>query len=119
VLRCPGLRTAVTRVWPSVVHVQRSFSLPLLNNLMNFGFQVRNPAGISNQIPITVQANVPQLFTADGKYLHFVRWKRSETIKQASVQPPLLTRSVSAKTVCKSAVRRIGRRPEIDADMGR
>ena len=31
--------------------------------------QVRNPAGISNQVPITVQANAPQLFTADGKYV--------------------------------------------------
>ena len=31
--------------------------------------QVRNPAGISTQVPITVQANAPQLFTADGKYL--------------------------------------------------
>jgi uncharacterized protein (TIGR03437 family) len=31
--------------------------------------QVRNPAGISSQMPITVQANAPQLFTADGKYV--------------------------------------------------
>jgi uncharacterized protein (TIGR03437 family) len=28
--------------------------------------QVRNPAGISTAVPITVQANAPQLFTADG-----------------------------------------------------
>ena len=29
--------------------------------------QVRNPAGISNAVPITIQANAPQLFTVDGK----------------------------------------------------
>jgi uncharacterized protein (TIGR03437 family) len=28
--------------------------------------QVRNPAGLSKSVPITVQANVPQLFTLDG-----------------------------------------------------
>lgn len=30
--------------------------------------QVRNPAGITTAIPLTVQASAPQLFTADGKY---------------------------------------------------
>ncbi len=29
--------------------------------------QIRNPAGISTAMPITVQANAPQLFTLDGK----------------------------------------------------
>jgi len=29
--------------------------------------QVRNPAGISTPVPLTVQANAPQLFTIDGK----------------------------------------------------
>jgi uncharacterized protein (TIGR03437 family) len=31
--------------------------------------QVRNPAGISTAVPLTVQANAPQLFTVDGKSL--------------------------------------------------
>jgi uncharacterized protein (TIGR03437 family) len=31
--------------------------------------QVRNPAGISAQVPLTVQANAPQLLTVDGKYV--------------------------------------------------
>jgi uncharacterized protein (TIGR03437 family) len=31
--------------------------------------QVKNPAGISKQAPITVQANAPQLLSLDGKYV--------------------------------------------------
>ena len=31
--------------------------------------QVRNPAGITTAMPLTVQATAPQLFTADGKYV--------------------------------------------------
>ncbi len=31
--------------------------------------QVKNPAGITKQTPITVQANAPQLLTLDGKYV--------------------------------------------------
>jgi uncharacterized protein (TIGR03437 family) len=30
--------------------------------------QVRNPAGISAQVPMTIQANAPQLLTVDGKH---------------------------------------------------
>ena len=31
--------------------------------------QVKNPAGITAQVPITVQANAPQLLSVDGKYV--------------------------------------------------
>jgi uncharacterized protein (TIGR03437 family) len=31
--------------------------------------QVKNPAGISKQVPLAIQANAPQLFTIDGKYV--------------------------------------------------
>ncbi len=34
--------------------------------------QVKNPAGITKQTPITVQANAPQLLTLDGKYVSAV-----------------------------------------------
>ena len=48
---------------------QVNFLLPSNLNPGPVQVQVRNPAGISAQFPITVQANAPQLFTADGKYV--------------------------------------------------
>jgi uncharacterized protein (TIGR03437 family) len=48
---------------------QVNFLLPSNLNPGTVQVQVRNPAGISSQIPITVQANAPQLFTADGKFV--------------------------------------------------
>ena len=48
---------------------QVNFLLPSNLSSGTVQVQVRNPAGISNQVPITVQANAPQLFTADGKYV--------------------------------------------------
>jgi uncharacterized protein (TIGR03437 family) len=48
---------------------QVNFLLPSNLSPGTVQVQVRNPAGISTQVPITVQANAPQLFTADGKYV--------------------------------------------------
>ena len=48
---------------------QVNFLLPSDTNPATVQVQVRNPAGMSSQLPITVQANAPQLFTVDGKYV--------------------------------------------------
>jgi uncharacterized protein (TIGR03437 family) len=46
---------------------QINFLLPPDLAITGTTVQVRNPAGISAAVPITVQANAPQLFTIDGK----------------------------------------------------
>ena len=43
--------------------------LPSDANSTTVQVQVKNPAGVTSQTPITVQANAPQLLTLDGKYL--------------------------------------------------
>jgi uncharacterized protein (TIGR03437 family) len=48
---------------------QVNFLLPSNLDPGTVQVQVRNPAGISSQMPITVQAKATQLFTADGKYV--------------------------------------------------
>jgi uncharacterized protein (TIGR03437 family) len=48
---------------------QVNFLLPSDTNSTTVQVQVRNPAGMSTQMPITVQANAPQLFTLDGTYV--------------------------------------------------
>ena len=48
---------------------QINFLLPSDNASTTAQVQVRNPAGMSTQVPITVTANAPQLFTVDGKYV--------------------------------------------------
>ena len=42
--------------------------LPSDTNATTVQVQVKNPAGITSQLPITVAANAPQLLTLDGKY---------------------------------------------------
>ena len=49
--------------------------------------QVRNPAGISTAVPITVQANAAQLFTADGKSVLGVHANGSALSKTAPAAP--------------------------------
>ncbi|MCU1327168.1 MAG: hypothetical protein JWN34_2538 [Bryobacterales bacterium] len=46
---------------------QVNFLLPSDVNPATVQVQVRNPAGISAQVPITVQATAPQLLTVDGR----------------------------------------------------
>lgn len=46
---------------------QINFLLPSDQNAASVQVQVRNPAGISAQMPLVVQANSPQLLTVDGK----------------------------------------------------
>jgi uncharacterized protein (TIGR03437 family) len=48
---------------------QVNFLLPSDIAAATVQVQVKNPAGISDQAPITVQANAPQLITWDGKYV--------------------------------------------------
>ena len=48
---------------------QVNFLLPSDQGNATVQVQVRNPAGISAQIPISVQANAPQLLTLDGKHV--------------------------------------------------
>jgi uncharacterized protein (TIGR03437 family) len=43
--------------------------LPSDTNSTTVQVQVRNPAGITPPLPLTVQANAPQLLTLDGKYV--------------------------------------------------
>jgi uncharacterized protein (TIGR03437 family) len=43
--------------------------LPSDTNSTTVQVQVKNPAGVTAQTPITVQANAPQLLTLDGKYV--------------------------------------------------
>jgi len=47
---------------------QVNFLLPSDLSVTATTVQVRNPAGMSTAVPITVQANAPQLFTTDGKH---------------------------------------------------
>lgn len=46
---------------------QVNFLLPSDLTVTTTTLQVRNPAGISTAVPITLQANAAQLFTADGR----------------------------------------------------
>ena len=46
---------------------QVNFLLPSDLSITAVTVQVRNPAGISTTVPLTVQANAAQLFTVDGK----------------------------------------------------
>jgi uncharacterized protein (TIGR03437 family) len=46
---------------------QINFLLPSDLTVTATTVQVRNPAGMTTAVPITVQANAPQLFTLDGK----------------------------------------------------
>jgi len=48
---------------------QVNFLLPSDANATAYQVQVRNPAGMSKQLPMTVAANSPQLLTLDGKYV--------------------------------------------------
>ena len=48
---------------------QVNFLLPTDTNATTIQVQIKNPAGITPQIPLTVQANALQLLTADGKYV--------------------------------------------------
>jgi uncharacterized protein (TIGR03437 family) len=48
---------------------QVNFLLPTDTNATTVQVQIKNPAGITPQMPLTVQANALQLFTADGKYV--------------------------------------------------
>ena len=48
---------------------QINFLLPSDNASTTAQVQVRNPAGMSTPVPLTVTANAPQLFTLDGKYV--------------------------------------------------
>ena len=43
--------------------------LPSDTNATTVQVQVKNPAGLSSQVPVTVQATSPQLLTLDGKYV--------------------------------------------------
>jgi uncharacterized protein (TIGR03437 family) len=58
-------RAYVSFVSPTQLNVL----LPSDTNATTVQVQVRNSAGISAQVPITVQANAPQLLSADGKYV--------------------------------------------------
>jgi uncharacterized protein (TIGR03437 family) len=48
---------------------QVNFLMPSDASGGSYQAQVRNPAGISAQVPLTVQANAPQLFTLDGSHV--------------------------------------------------
>lgn len=48
---------------------QINFLMPSDASSTTYQVQVRNPAGISAQLPLTVQANAVQLLTTDGKYV--------------------------------------------------
>jgi uncharacterized protein (TIGR03437 family) len=48
---------------------QVNFLMPSDATGSAYQVQVRNPAGTSAQLPLTLQANAPQLFTVDGKHV--------------------------------------------------
>ena len=58
-------RAYIGYVSPTQVNVL----LPSDTNSTTVQVQVKNPAGLTPQTPITVQANAPQLLTLDGKYV--------------------------------------------------
>ncbi len=72
-----------------VSSTQVNFLLPSNLNPGTVQVQIRNPAGISNQVPITVQANAPQLFTADGKYVLATHLNGSSVGKGGSAPPAM------------------------------
>lgn len=58
-------RAYVGYVSPAQINVL----LPSDTNSTTVQVQVKNPAGISAQTPVTVQANAPQLLTLDGRFV--------------------------------------------------
>lgn len=47
---------------------QVNFLLPSDLSPGNITLQLKNPAGMTTAVPLTIQATAPQIFTADGKY---------------------------------------------------
>jgi len=61
--------------------------------------QVRNPAGISDKAPITVQANAPQLLTLDGKYVAATHSNGDFLGKAGLIAPTATTPAVPGETI--------------------
>jgi uncharacterized protein (TIGR03437 family) len=66
---------------------QVNFLLPSNLNPGTVMVQVRNPAGITTAVPLVVQANAPQFFTADGKFVLGVHANGSPLSKAAPAAP--------------------------------
>lgn len=66
---------------------QVNFLLPSDLTVTATTLQVRNPAGMSTAVPITLQANAAQLFTADGKSVLGVHANGSSLGKTAPAAP--------------------------------
>jgi len=66
---------------------QVNFLLPSDLTVTATTLQVRNPAGISTAVPITLQANAAQLFTADGKSVLGVHANGASIGKTAPAAP--------------------------------
>ena len=67
VLSLPAAQTELSKA--NVSPNQVNFLLPSDLTPAPVTIQVRNPAGITTAIPLTVQASAPQLFTTDGKFV--------------------------------------------------
>lgn len=69
---------------------QINFLVPSDQGANTVQVQVRNPAGISKQVPMTVQANSPQLFSLDGKYVFGVH-SNGTSLGKAGLLPSVTT----------------------------
>jgi hypothetical protein len=66
---------------------QLNVLLPSDTNATTVQLQVRNPAGITPQLPVTVQTNAPQMLTIDGKNVYAAHSNGSLVGKAAPASP--------------------------------
>jgi uncharacterized protein (TIGR03437 family) len=78
---------------------QVNFLLPSDASPTSYQVQVRNPAGISAVMPMTVQANAPQMLTLDGKYVAATHADGSTVGKAGLLPPTPTTPAVPGETI--------------------
>jgi uncharacterized protein (TIGR03437 family) len=66
---------------------QLNVLLPSDTNATTVQLQVRNPAGITPQLPVTVQTNAPQMLTIDGKNVYAAHSNGTLVGKAAPASP--------------------------------
>ncbi len=66
---------------------QLNVLLPSDTNSTTVQVQVKNTAGVTAQVPLLVQSNVPQMLTADGKYVWAAHANGSLVSKTAPASP--------------------------------
>lgn len=78
---------------------QVNFLLPSDTNATTVQVQIKNPAGITTPLPITVQSNAPQLLTLDGKYVTASHADGNIVAKPGSVSSLATTAAAPGETI--------------------